>query len=230
MALSSVSWKYILIMNVLSNFLLNNARNPKGLLGMSILEFMNGFSHKNLAEWAFPFMEIKDGDCILDIGCGGGGNVSRLLKKYPVSVVKGVDYSPISVALSKWHNAKEIADNRCQILEGNVRSLPCESSSFNIVTAFETVYYWPEIEKSFKEVLRVLKEDGLFYIINGADAEGGWVWDQYIEKMHTYTSLELETHLISSGFEDVEIIRNKDYHFLCVIAHKYNKSNNYNNN
>lgn len=217
-------------MNFLSKYFFNNARNPKGLLGMWILEFMNGFSHKELAEWALAFMEIKDGDSVLDIGCGGGGNISRLLKKYPSSVVKGIDCSPISVALSKRHNAKEIDNNRCQISEGNVRSLPYKSSSFNIVTAFETVYYWPEIEKSFKEVLRVLKEDGLFFIINGADAEGGWVWDRYIEDMHTYTPLELETHLISSGFENVEIIRKKDYHFLCVIAFKYNKSNLFNNN
>ena len=57
-------------------------------------------------------------------------------------------------------------------------------------------------------------------IVNGADAEGGWVWDNYIEKMHTYTALELEMHLRASGFKNVSTIRKKENHFLCVIAYK----------
>ena len=34
---------------------------------------------------------------ILDCGCGGGANIRRLLKKYPQSIVKDVDYSAVSV-------------------------------------------------------------------------------------------------------------------------------------
>lgn len=198
----------------------NNARKPQGLIGKWVMVFMNGHGHKYLAEWAFPFLNIKDGDSILDVGCGGGGNVSRLLAMYPHSMVKGVDYSQTSVDMSKKMNIVEIAKGRCEICIGNVINLPYDDGSFDIVTAFETVYYWPQIEVSFKQVLRVIKENGRFAIINGADAEGGMVWDKYIDDMHTYTASELEQLLISSGFARVEIIRNRAIHRLCVIAYK----------
>ena len=200
----------------------NNARKPQGLIGKWVMLFMNGYGHKNLAEWAFPFLNIKDGDSILDVGCGGGGHVSRLLAMYPHSMVKGVDYSQTSTDMSKKMNIDEIAKGRCEICRGNVINLPYDDGSFDIVTAFETVYYWPQIEVSFKQVLRVMKENGRFAIINGADAEGGMVWDKFIDDMHTYTASELEQHLISSGFARVETIRNRESHSLCVIAYKNN--------
>ena len=34
---------------------------------------------------------------MLDCGCGGGANIKRLLKKCPEGIVKGIDYSPVSV-------------------------------------------------------------------------------------------------------------------------------------
>lgn len=193
---------------------------PQGLLGNLIIRFMNGYAHKELAEWAFTIFEIKDGSALLDVGCGGGGNISRLLKKYPNSVVNGIDYSPVSVAISRKVNKNEIENNRCQIIQGNIICLPYEAETFEVVTAFETIYYWPQIEYSFKQVLRVLKQNGTFIIVNGADAEGGWVWDKFIDGMHTYTPLELEIYLNKAGFVDIKCIRHHNKHYICVIAYK----------
>lgn len=206
-------------MSLMKSFF-NNARKPKGLIGKWIIGFMNGYGHELLAEWALKSLNIEDGNSILDVGCGGGGNISRLLKRYPHSVVKGVDYSHISVDMSKKINIEEIAEGRCEITYGNVVNLPYDDCSFDIVTAFETVYYWPQIEVSFKQVLRVLKDNGSFAIVNGADAEGGMVWDNYIDGMHTYTAAELEQHLKASGFAKIEIRRKRQNHYICIVAHK----------
>jgi hypothetical protein len=73
---------------------------------------------------------------------------------------------------------------------------------------------------SFRQVGRVLKHNGKFAVINGADADGGWVWDRYIDGMHTYTSIELEQHLFAAGFSRIEINRRKEHHFISVIASK----------
>lgn len=56
--------------------------------------------HKKVASWGLSHLEIKDNDMILDVGCGGGRNIYRLLKKYPHIRVDGVDYSPTSVEVS----------------------------------------------------------------------------------------------------------------------------------
>lgn len=207
-------------MNKLCKRFFNNAKNPSGILGKYILKFMNGYGHKDLAEWAIEFIGIIDGESILDIGCGGGGNIFRLLQRFPNSVVNGIDYSQTAVKLSKKNNAKAIAEERCKISLGEVQCLPFDSESFNIITAFETVYYWKDIEKSFREVFRTLKPNGKFSIVNGADAEGGWTWDSYIDGMHTYTPAELEQILTQTGFEDIQIFRRQDCHFVCIIACK----------
>ena len=49
---------------------------------------------------------------------------------------------------------------------GDVRSLPFEDESIDIVTAFETIYFWNDIEECFKEIYRVLKMGGQFLICN----------------------------------------------------------------
>lgn len=181
---------------------------------------MNSYGHEWLAEWVFDFIEICNGDSLLDIGCGGGGNISRLLQKYPHSSVYGVDYSPTSVALSKKINVKEIKNNRCRVILGDAQNIPFESNSLNVVTAFETIYYWQDIEKCFREVFRILQQNGKFVIVNGADAEGGWKWDKYIDGMHTYLPFELEILLRKTGFKRIKIFRKKEWHFLCVVACK----------
>lgn len=202
-------------------FFFDNASNPKGLLGSFILRFMNGFAHKELADWAISYIEATP-SLILDIGCGGGGNISRLLNKFPHALVSGIDYSPTSVKLSRELNSTEIEKGRCHIELGDVHCLRAESDSIDVITAFETIYYWTNIEQSFREVLRTLKPNGVFVIANGADADGGWTWDRFIKGMHTYSATEIQGLLSKVGFVNINVLR-RENHFLCVIASKIDK-------
>jgi cyclopropane fatty-acyl-phospholipid synthase-like methyltransferase len=71
---------------------------------------MNGGGHAAMANWALSSVEIGENDHILDIGCGGGANIARLLQRAPKGVVQGIDYSSVSVAKSSKVNAKAIAE------------------------------------------------------------------------------------------------------------------------
>jgi len=197
----------------------NNARKPEGFLGKIMVMGMNGCAHATMARWALSQVDLQDANDILDIGCGGGANVARFLKMRPEAKVTGIDYSEVSVAKSRKVNNQAINEGRCQILEGNVAALPFDDASFDFVSAFETVYFWPAIVDSFRQVRRVLRKDGRFLIVNEADGEGGGVeWDKIVEGMHTYTPQELEAHLRDAGFQKVDIIRDTKNHRLCVVA------------
>ena len=91
-----------------------------------------------------------------------------------------------------------------------------------MATAFETVYFWPEIEKSFAEVRRILSPGGIFLIVNEDDGLSGnnEKWEKMIEGMHTYTPDELRTHLAAAGFRDVAVHRNESKHWLCITTAK----------
>ena len=89
-----------------------------------------------------------------------------------------------------------------EVLEGNVQSLPFEDNTFDIVTAFETVYFWPDIEKCFGEVKRVLKPGGTFLIgmeSNGSDTFAMKFWNHFID-MTAYNDAEITQFLENNDY------------------------------
>ena len=157
-----------------------------------------------------------------DIGCGGGANIARLLQRTFQGTVTGIDFSPVSVRKSTKVNAKAIQEGRCKVLEGNVANLPFAEGSFDVVTAFATTYFWPDIEHCFNEVKRVLKPGGQFVIVNESDGSGAMdaKWESMIEGMHTYTPEEIRLHLTNVGFRDLNITVNEEKRWLCATARK----------
>ena len=169
-------------MGILSK-IFSNTRKPEGFFGRMMVNGMNGGGHARLAEWGLSQLSLNDDANVLDVGCGGGANVARLLKRCPQGTVTGIDYSPVSVKKSTEVNAAAITAGRCRVLEGNASALPFDDNSFDIVTAFETVYFWPDIEECFRGVLRILKEGGRFAIVNEDDGLTGnnEKWEKMID-------------------------------------------------
>ena len=107
-------------MNILSR-IFSNTRKPEGFFGRMMVNGMNGGGHAKLAEWGLSEVSISEKADILDVGCGGGANIARLLRRAPQGKVTGIDYSPVSVNKSREVNAKAIAAGRCQVVEGECR-------------------------------------------------------------------------------------------------------------
>lgn len=196
-----------------------NTCKPKGIGGRLMVGMMNT-GHSAMAEWGFTHLKIAENDICLDIGCGGGANVKRLLNKAPNGKVTGIDYSEASVEKSKKVNKAEIANNRCEILQGNVAELPFKDETFDVVTAFETIYFWPDIDRSFKQVHRVLKSGGTFMICNEANGENqkDEKWTKIVDGMKIYTAEQIEEFLKQAGFTDIET--DKDKSLLCTVCKK----------
>ena len=196
-----------------------NTRKPIGLGGKIMVTMMN-LGHSPVARWGLRFLELTPDAKVLDCGCGGGANIKRLLKKCPQGVVKGIDYSPVSVEKSKRVNEAAVTKGRCDVLRASVTELPFESEQFDAVTAFETVYFWPDLPQCFREVWRVLKSGGTFLICNesNGDTDKDEKWTEIIGGMTIYKDIELKSCLEQAGFFDVQIHKKKTW--LCVTARK----------
>jgi ubiquinone/menaquinone biosynthesis C-methylase UbiE len=182
----------------------DNMRKPKGKLGKIQLKSMNK-EHTPVSLWGLKHLDIQDDYIVLDIGCGGGININRMSKN--AKKVYGVDYSIESVNLSREVNRQEIYDGKVEILKGNVQDLPFEDNTFDIVTAFETVYFWPNIEKSFGEVKRVLKPGGIFLIgmeSNGNDNLTMKISEKLIN-MTVYNDEEITEFLKNNGYSQITV-------------------------
>ena len=210
--------------------LIINARKPVGELGDKLLDRMNE-SHESLAQWGVSHLDITNDDVILDIGCGGGVNVERFLKMTE-NKVYGLDYSEIAVEKSTKLNQDAIDEGRCEVIQGSVSELPFEDNTFDIVTGFETVYFWPDFVNDCKEVRRVLKDDGIMFICNEA------IPDEEDERqkelinlldMKIFSEDEFDEYLREAGFSDIicfaksgpdSVDRELVTGWLCVIARK----------
>ena len=196
-----------------------NTRKPVGLGGKIMVAMMN-LGHSPVARWGLHFLELTLDAKVLDCGCGGGANIKRLLKKCPEGIVKGIDYSPVSVEKTKKVNEVAVTKRRCDVLCASVAELPFESEQFDAVTAFETVYFWPDLPRCFREVYRVLKPGGTFLICNesNGDSDKDEKWTEIIGGMTIYKDIELKAYLEQAGFHEVQIHKNKSW--LCVTARK----------
>lgn len=198
-----------------------NTRKPFGFGGTIMVRLMN-VCHSPIATWGFSKLSMRDNLNILDIGCGGGKNIATWLRKSKNSHVTGLDYSEVSVDESSKKNKWAIKRNRCEILRGNVAEMPFSDNTFDCVSAFETIYFWPGLEECFTEVNRVLKHGGIFMVCNGSDGENesDEKWVNIIEGMSVYNEDQLHSALEKAGFYKIKCYINTEKHWLCIFAKK----------
>lgn len=201
----------------LLNRILQNTAHPNGFWGRMILRMMNRF-HAPLAKWATGFVEWQPGWVTLDIGCGGGANIARMLDLCPVGKVYGLDISEESVAFACKRNRQWLND-RCFIRQGDARHLPYDNGMFDVVTAFETIYFWQDLATAFGEVNRVLSHGGIFLICCEASDPCNNPWASRIDNMTVYSQQELRSRLSDAGFSEIEVFQ-RPQEDLCIIARK----------
>ena len=179
---------------------LENFRKPKDNFGgRFMLKSMNK-GHEKLASWGRSYLNIEKEYTVLDLGCGGGRNIEYFLTK--ANKVYGIDHSETSVKMASEINKEAIESGRCQISVGDVKKLPFENESIDIITAFETIYFWDDIEECFKEIYRLLKNGGQFLICNevsSMDRRDVRILAHKIE-MQVYTPEDLTKMLTNIGF------------------------------
>ena len=193
-----------------------NARKPQGAGGRFFAVGMN-IGHSGVSRWGLNHLAIKPADHILDIGCGGG------IKRVREGRVCGLDYSEVSVEKTRRVNARAVRVGRSEIRLGTVSENPWPDNIFDIVTAFETVYFWPDFAHDLGEVRRVLKPGGFFFICNELNKpEGGEAPGQYWIKtlgIKVYGPAEFREYLMKAGFVEINITaKGKGYKGICISA------------
>lgn len=191
-------------------------RNPRGSFGRFVGRSMN-ISHSRVQDWGLRHISISSNANILDIGCGGGRAVHRLSKLAPYGKVYGIDFSVDMVDLASEVNKRRISEGFVEIMQGNVASLPFGDSFFDLVTAMESYYFWPNLIENLKEIRRVLKPAGCLLLVNEAYKDARFekrnsYWVKTLE-MTIHTPEEYRHFLSEAGYEKIEIdtIENKNW-------------------
>ena len=203
--------------------MLKQSPKPEGDIGKLAGMRMNE-RHLPLWKWGLSYITIKNDDTILDAGCGGGEAIKLLAKHSSKGMIYGIDYSKDMVRLSNETNKKLIDINRVRIYETSISKLPFSDNTFNIVTAFETYTFWPDILNDFKEVRRVLQPGGIFLVVHSAYKHGLFEernnhWSELF-KMKIHSLDEIDNILINSKFISIEMKEKIENNWLTIIAKK----------
>lgn len=203
----------------------NQCHKPHGFLGRFVLRNMNK-RHSSVTDWGLSHVAVHPNDTILDAGCGGGRTVGKLAAIASEGKVYGIDFSRESVAVSQRTNAELIRAGRVEIQEASVSQLPFPENLFDVITAVETHFWWPDPPADVRELTRTLKPGGTVTLIaeiyRGATSKMAALAEKHLPKagMKLMTADQHRELLEQAGLSDVQVFTQPDKGWICVIGKK----------
>ncbi len=106
-----------------------------------------------VAEELAKHYELKDGDRVLDVGCGKGFLLYELTQVVPGLQVQGIDISEYAIENCK----PEVKES---LREGNAVALPYSDKSFDLTISINTLHNLPcyDLYSALKEIERVSRD------------------------------------------------------------------------
>ena len=202
---------------------LEQHRKPSGRFGRFNAWLMN-LRHAKLTAWGLTRVSVRPADVILDVGCGGGATIRKLSALAPNGKVYGLDYSEDSLRVARRTNAPAIAQGHVEFRQGSVSQLPFDDATFDLVTAVETHFWWPDLANDVREVRRVLKPGGVFTIVS--EVYKGGKHGRLVGKLTELTGmtiLSVDEHkqlLSDAGYADVDIAVVPERGWISVTARR----------
>lgn len=153
------------------------------------------------------YMQLQPGMRILDVGCGWGGPLTYLCKKYQVQGV-GLMLSPIQKQAAEERIAKHGVDAQVQICHWQEFD---DSQPFDAIYTDEVIVHFNDLVGFFKKAHRLLKTGGMM-----VNKEGHFTRKEYLTQLSrgeafvneiygftgNYRTLYEELHMVDqAGFE-----------------------------
>ncbi|MFJ7666350.1 class I SAM-dependent methyltransferase [Lysinibacillus sp. NPDC097195] len=192
--------------------LIEQAKQPRGWIGSVMLRIMN-IAHSGMNSWLLDSGVIKDGDIVLDIGCGGGRTIRALSSINHQGEIHGIDFSEQAVNDTTRVNRNDVATGKVIVSQASVANIPYPDAFFDKITACQTHYFWADLASDVKEVYRVLKHGGQFIIMSE-------LYKINYHRKDYKTNVQLKMLLQSIGFQSITIHEHTRKGWLSVIATK----------
>ena len=115
--------------------------------------------HGDVVRQVLQHIAPGPGQQVLDLGCGNGWATRLLAKAAPGAGAVGIDVSPAMIAKAEELHSFTI---RARYEVGTFEDIPAGDAKFDRAFSMEALYYAVDLEKTFSEILRVLKPGGRF--------------------------------------------------------------------
>ena len=137
---------------------------------------------------------------ILDVGCGTGYTTLGILRRKDACDVVGLDMNPVQLRRAQRNLSQE--KERLTISRGDADNLPFIDDSFDAVISVGAVEYFPDPERTVKELARVTKPGGAI-VVGGP--ESGWFSKVSLNRVfYTPSAEEMERYFRSADLSKVK--------------------------
>lgn len=154
------------------------------------------------ADW----LDLREGSCLLDVGCGSGGTDLRLAETTGASVI-GVDVSAEGIATATQLARERQLDDRAafQQLDAS-RQLPFADGSFDAVLSVDAMCHLPRRDEILTELHRVLAPGGRIVFTDPTIVTGLVTGDELTARssigIYVFSVASVNQHLLADvGFE-----------------------------
>lgn len=189
----------------------------------AVYDWLGGIFERKPAEKALSYLEIENGEIVLEIGFGTG----HCLQQIALSVGKtgkayGIDISNGMLQVAREKLEKAGLMDRVKLYHGDASELPFRDETFDVVFMSFTIELFdtPEIPRLLNEIKRVLKAGGRLGVASLSRIKGDsvalriyeWMhrkWPKYVDCRPIY----LEQFLRKAGYT----IQSKKVHNLLVL-------------
>jgi SAM-dependent methyltransferase len=128
----------------------------KSMWGGDSYDYLMGRWSRLIAPKFAGYAAVKDGDHVLDVGCGTGSLTRALLDVGPTVRVTAIDGSNDFVELGR----RNVADDRATFSQGDAQSLQYPSDTFDKCVSLLVMNFVPDAKSAVSEMRRVTRAGG----------------------------------------------------------------------
>ena len=154
---------------------------------------------------AIEALEIRPADAILELGFGPGDGIKRLAALAPSGKIRGIDKSPLMLALARKRNRREIRSGHVILQQASFENLPLPDACVDKILAVNVVYFWDDARPVLAEARRVLRPGGLVSIY-ATDASAMRSWKFAGPETHRIFDRRALAELLQDGGFDTDQI------------------------
>ena len=107
-------------------------------------------------------------EAVLDVGCGTGELLGKLVQRWPTARVVGLDFSREMLAQA----ARKPFSTTVELVEGSVYELPFAAGAFDLVTNTLSSHFYQDLPVALRELFRVTAPGGT--LVMASLGNGAW--------------------------------------------------------